>query len=100
MDIITIILLITIILVIGYIIYLYYINSISSSVILPSSSSYTSSPYPSSPYIDNSDRPIAQIGERCGGNMTNAKICANGLKCSNISSPRLIGDIGGICIKN
>jgi hypothetical protein len=97
MEIITIILLISIVLVIGYIIYLYYINS----TILPSSPYISDSDIPiSSPYISESERSIAQIGEKCGGNMTNAKMCASGLTCTNIGSPRLIGDIGGICVKN
>lgn len=43
--------------------------------------------------------PISQIGERCGGNMQNAPVCAQGAHCAKASGSNLpMGDVGGICV--
>ncbi|KAJ3412156.1 hypothetical protein HDV05_001131 [Chytridiales sp. JEL 0842] len=41
---------------------------------------------------------IAQVGQRCGGNISTAAKCAEGLTCKPTGSLP-IGDVGGICVK-
>ncbi len=44
--------------------------------------------------------PAAAEGERCGGNMVNAPVCMQGLKCAPNPGSRLpFGDVGGTCVK-
>lgn len=43
----------------------------------------------------------SQLGERCGGNMTNAPVCATGLHCAPEAGSHLpFGDVGGQCVKD
>lgn len=43
----------------------------------------------------------AALGERCGGNMTNAPACASGSHCAPEPGSHLpFGDVGGICVNN
>jgi len=46
-------------------------------------------------------RPVVGAGERCGGNMLNAPLCAYGYHCAPEPGSRLpFGDVGGICVAN
>lgn len=41
------------------------------------------------------------LGERCGGNMSNAPVCAKGYHCApNPHSTLPFGDVGGTCAAN
>jgi hypothetical protein len=44
---------------------------------------------------------VAGAGERCGGNMTTASVCATGLHCAPTPGSHLpFGDVGGTCVHN
>ncbi len=46
-------------------------------------------------------RKISGAGERCGGNMTTAPICAEGFHCAPEPGSHLpFGDVGGTCVAN
>ncbi len=46
-------------------------------------------------------RPVVGAGERCGGNMLNAPLCAAGYHCAPAPGSHLpFGDVGGICVAN
>ena len=46
-------------------------------------------------------KPIAGIGERCGGNMLNAPVCITGARCAPSAGSHLpFGDVGGVCVAN
>jgi hypothetical protein len=46
-------------------------------------------------------RPVVGAGERCGGNMMNAPLCALGYHCApTLGSNLPFGDVGGTCIAN
>ncbi len=43
---------------------------------------------------------VSTEGQRCGGNMTNAPVCAAGLQCIPEPGSHLpFGDVGGMCVK-
>lgn len=43
--------------------------------------------------------PVAGAGQRCGGNIVNAPVCATGYQCEpNPSSTAPFGDVGGVCV--
>jgi predicted lipoprotein with Yx(FWY)xxD motif len=42
---------------------------------------------------------VAAIGARCGGNMQNAPVCAQGSHCAPVTGSNLpFGDVGGTCV--
>jgi hypothetical protein len=42
---------------------------------------------------------VAGVGERCGGNMTTAPVCATGYHCAPVPGSHLpFGDVGGTCV--
>ncbi len=46
-------------------------------------------------------KPIAGVGERCGGNMQNAPVCITGARCVPSEGSHLpFGDVGGVCAAN
>ena len=45
--------------------------------------------------------PFALAGERCGGNVTTAPVCATGYHCAPVPGSNLpFGDVGGTCVAN
>jgi hypothetical protein len=44
---------------------------------------------------------VVDVGEHCGGNITNAPVCSIGYHCTPVVGSNLpFGDIGGICVAN
>lgn len=64
---------------------------------------YLHKPAPAPAPVTTSDNTpkVAMEGERCGGNMTNAPVCATGTHCAAEPGSHLpMGDVGGICVKD